>query len=156
MNFLELSDEYLKDAQSWCTYDMNIPFQYRVMAKLISDNNYNDARRIMEANADDFAGEYNYLILEFAVESCINEVIDENGTRYKSEAGKSKDKNHIYRPTPKTIDFIRFLLENGANPHLPEHFNQLEHIDDLVEDSRQQTGIQFDCSEIKQLLSRYM
>ena len=154
MNFLELSEEYLKDAERWFTYDKNIPFQYRVMAKLLYDNIYSVARRIIEANANDFAGEYSYLILDYAVEACINEVIDENGKLCKSE--KEMTKYHIYKPTQKTIEFIHFLLENGANPHLPERFNQLEHIDDVEEDSMQQTELQFDCSEIKQLLSRYM
>ena len=154
MKFLELSEDCLKDAERWCTYDKNIPFQYRVMAKLLHDNNYSVARRIIEANANDFVGEYSYLILDFAVETCINEVIDENGTLCKSE--KEMTKYHIYSPTQKTINFIQFLLENGANPHLPERFYQLEHIDNVEEDGMQQTGIQFDCSEIKQLLSRYM
>ncbi|MCM1500164.1 MAG: hypothetical protein NC124_17010 [Clostridium sp.] len=154
MDFLGLSDAFLKDSERYCTYDENIPFQYRVIAKLLSEDNYEQAKKLMEANSTEFKNDYNYLLLEFAVENCLGIVIDENGTR--CQALSQLKKGHRYTPAPEAIAFIEYLLKNGANPHLPENFNQMEHICDIEEDCSCQQGVRFDCSEIKLLLTKYM
>lgn len=154
MNFLGLSDAFLKDSERYCTYDENIPFQYRVIAKLSFDNDYETMKRLIEANPTEFENDYNYLLLDFAVEGCIDRVIDENGTF--CHMPNQLIKGHRYTPVPEVIAFIEYLLKNGANPNLPEHFNQMKHICDVEEDCSCQQGVQFDCSEIKLLLSKYM
>ncbi len=140
MNYLNLSVEFLKDAEQYCTYDPDIPFPFRVLVKLLAESRFSDARRLMEENPDAFTGEYNWMPLDSAVEMCLNQVQEKDG---------------VYRPVQDAVDFIAYLLEHGADPHLPVHFHQLEHLVDLDEDSSQQTGFRFDCSEIRELLERY-
>ncbi len=140
MNYLNLSDEFLKDAEQHCTYDPDIPFPFRVLAKLLMESRFSDAMRLMEANPDAFAGAYSWMPLDSAVEMCLNQVQEEDG---------------VYRPVPDAVNFIAYLLEHSADPHLPAHFHQLEHLSDVEEDSTQQTGSQFDCCEIRELLERY-
>lgn len=155
MNFLDFSDDFLKDAQRYCTYDENIPFQYRVIAKLLRNNHYAKTLEFMEANPEAFEDEYRYLILDFAIELCeMHEVIDENAALYRTEMSMKNE--HVYQPTPEAIAFIEHLLQNGADPNLPECFNQMEHILDLEEDCSQQTGIPHDCSAIRRILDKYM
>lgn len=151
MNLLELSDEFLKDAEKYCSYDEKIPFQYRIICKLLDNNDYCTAKKFIEANKEYFENEYNYLILDSAVEYSINKVVDEDGNVCDYTVSK-----HIYRPTPETVSFIEYLLVNGADPNLPKNFNQTEHIDDLERDGSQQCKCKFDCSEIKLLISKYM
>lgn len=153
MNFLDFSDSFMKEAENYGSYDLNIPIQYRVIFKLLDDGDYTYARSVLESNPENFTGEYSYLILDTAIEMCLNRVIDENNTRYDDEQHMIKE--HTYRPEPDSVEFIGYLLMNGANPHLPEHFDQLEHINDLEKDCYLQTGFRFDCSEIRQLLKRY-
>lgn len=153
MDFSYFSDEFLQDAQKVYSYNPDIPLQYRIVASLNREHNYNRAKRFMEANKDYFQDEYVYLLLDSAIELCFDIVIDENGTLYDDI--KDFSEGHMYRPTPETLDYIEFLLQNGAEPHLPENFNQFEHLEELVEDSSRQTGGQFDCSEVKELLRKY-
>ncbi len=153
MNFLDFSGEFLQEAQKVYSYNPNIPLQYRIVALLNRAYDYNTAKRFMEANKDYFQDKYVYLLLDSAIELCFDIVIDENGTLYDDIKDFSKE--HIYRPTPETLDYIEFLLQNGVNPYLPEKFNQFEHIEELVEDSFRQTGGQFDCSEVKELFRKY-
>lgn len=153
MHFLDFSDSFLKEAEKYGSYDLNIPLQYRVVLKLLNDGNYTRARSVLESNPEDFTGEYSYLILDTAIEMCLNKVIDENNTLYDDE--KHMIKEHTYRPAHDSVEFIEHLLKNGADPHLPENFDQWEHINDLERDCSQQTGFRFDCSEIRQLLKRY-
>lgn len=154
MDFLGLSDAFLKDSERYCTYDETIPFQYKVIAKLLFEDDYEQAKKLIEANPTEFENDYHYLLLEFAVEDCIDIVIDENG--HRCQASSQLIKGHRYTPAPEAIAFIEYLLKNGANPHLPENFNQIEHICNVEEDCSWQQGVQFDCSEIKLLLSKYM
>ncbi len=140
MNYLNLSDDFLKAAEQYCTYDPNIPFPFRVLAKLLAKSRFSDARRLMEENPDAFTGEYSWMPLDSAIEMCLNQVQDENG---------------MYYPVPDAVDFIAYLLEHGADPRFPAQFSQLEHLADLEQDSAQQTGLRFDCSEIRELLERY-
>lgn len=150
MNYLNLSDDFLKNAEQYCTYDPDIPFPFRVLAKLLMESRFSDARRLMEENPDAFTGEYSWMPLDSAVEMCLNQVQDENGILLET-----LNEQHVYRPVPDAVDFIAYLLEHGADPHLPLHFHQLEHLADVEQDSAQQTGLRFDCSEIRELLERY-
>lgn len=118
------------------------------------DNDYETMKRLIEANPAEFENDYNYLLLDFAVEGCIDRVIDENGTCCLTP--NQLIKGHRYTPVPEVTAFIEYLLKNGANSNLPEHFNQMRHICDVEEDCSCQQGVQFDCSEIKVLLSKYM
>lgn len=145
MDFCGLSEEFLEDAKRYGTYDPNIPFQFRVMAKVLMKNDYDTARRLLEANKGEFEGKYSYMVLDDAVEMCLNITIEHN-----------IDGRSVKKPIPETVDFIEYLLKNGANPNLPKHFNQFEHLKDLEEDGSHQCRCEFDCSEIKKLLSRYM
>lgn len=140
MNYLNLSDDFLKAAEQYCTYDPDIPFPFRVLAKLLAESRFSDALRIMDANPDAFTGTYSWMPLDSAVEMCLNQVQEKDG---------------VYYPVQDAVHFIAYLLEHGANPKLPAHFHQLEHLADLEEDSTQQTGFRFDCSEIRELLERY-
>lgn len=140
MNYLNLSDEFLKAAEQYCTYDPDIPFPFRVLAKLLMESRFSGAMRLMEANPDAFTGTYSWMPLDSAVEMCLNQ---------------TQEKDGVYRPVPDAVHFIAYLLEHGADPHLPVHFHQLEHLDDVEQDSAQQTGFRFDCSEIRMLLERY-
>lgn len=152
MNFLELSDEFLKEAEKYCSYDEKIPFQYLIICKLLDNNDYCTAKKFIEANKAYFENEYNYLLLDFAVENSINTVVDEDG----NVCDTVRSSSHIYRPTPETVSFIEYLLANGADPNLPKNFNQMEHINDLERDGSQQCECKFDCSEIKLLIGKYM
>lgn len=76
MDFCGLSEKLLEEAERSLTYDPNIPFQFRVMSCVIYDNDYDTARRLLEANKGEFDGEYGYLVLDFAVEMCINITVD--------------------------------------------------------------------------------
>ena len=125
MDYLDLTDEFLQDAQKVMSYNPDIPFQYRILGKLNFDDDLCNAKRFIEANKDLFHDEYAYLILDSAVEHCLDIVIDENGVVYVSD---DIPKEHIYKPAPIEMEYIEYLLQNGANPHLPEHFNQYEQI----------------------------
>ena len=152
MNFLELSDEFFKEAEKHCSYDENIPLQYRIINKLLNDNDYRTAQKFIEVNKKYFENEYNYLLLDLAVEHSIDTVVNEDGNICNTErSGK-----HIYRPAPEAVSFIEYLLINGADPNLPKNFNQMEHINDVETDGSQQCECKFDCSEIKLLIGKYM
>lgn len=153
MDFCGLSKDFLDDCEKYLSYDENIPLQYRIIAKLIGDIDYERARKFINANRAEFDNEYNYLLLDLAIEMSINFVVDELGKLHPS---LFLNEPKLYKPSPETVEFIEYLLENGADPKLPEHFNQLEHIDDLEEDCGQQCGCEFDCSEIRELLKSYM
>ncbi len=99
MNLLNLSDEFLNEAKKWCSYDNNIPLQYRIIAKLLNDSNYSSAKKFIEINKDCFKNEYSYLLLDFAVESCINTVVNED----EDICNAKKSNKHIYRPAPEAV-----------------------------------------------------
>lgn len=153
MDYCGLSEEFIAGAEKYCSYDENIPFQYRVIAKLIGDTDYNSAKKLIESNKDDFDNEYNFLLLDLAIEMSLNFVVDEVG---KLHSSLFLNEQQVYKPSPDTLKFIEYLLENGADPNLPEDFNQMEHINDLEADESQQCGCIIDCSEIKALLGRYI
>ncbi|MCH5193123.1 MAG: hypothetical protein J1F11_04110 [Oscillospiraceae bacterium] len=154
IDYCGLSDEFLSALKNWCTYDPDIPFQYRVISKLLSENNYDMAKRILEANKGAFNDKYNYMILDTAIEMSINIVADESGQELTVD-DYIKGKQNL-KPTATTLKFIEYLLENGADPHLPEGFDQIEHIIDVERDGGQQCGCTFDCSELKSLIQKYM
>lgn len=153
MDFCGLSKGFLADCEKYLSYDDNIPLQYRIFAKLIGDIDYDMARKFIDANKTAFDDEYNYLLLDLAIEMSINFVVDEFG---KLQSSLFLNEHQLYNPSPDTLKFIEYLLENGADPNLPEHFNQIEHVNDLEEDCSQQCRCKFDCSEIRELLERYM
>lgn len=153
MDFCGLSKDFLADCEKYCSYDENIPLQYRIIAKLIGDIDYDRARKFIDANKVAFDNEYNYLILDFAIEMSTNFVVDEFGKLHPS---LFLNEQQFYKPSPDTLKFIKYLLENGADPNLPEDFNQMEHITELEDDCGQQCGCVVDCSEIKDLLAHYM
>jgi len=153
MDFLNLTNEFLQDAQKAYSYNPDIPMQYHIIATMTYNNDFYTAKKFFEANKAHFYDEYAYLILDNAIEMCLNIVIDENGVIYDNEANMSKE--HIYKPAPVEMEYIEYLLQNGANPYLPEHFNQFEHIEDMENDCSQQMGFQFDLSEVKKLLIKY-
>ncbi|MBQ7003483.1 MAG: hypothetical protein IJN57_05900 [Oscillospiraceae bacterium] len=140
MNYLNLSGEFLKDAEQYCTYDPDISFPFRVLAKLLMESRFTDAIRLMDANPDAFTGTYSWMPLDSAVEMCLNQVQEEDG---------------VYRPVQDAVHFIAYLLEHGADPKLPAHFHQLEHLADVERDCSEQIGVRYDCSEVKELLERY-
>lgn len=153
MDYLDLTDEFLQDAQKVMSYNPDIPFQYRILGKLNFDDDLYNAKRFIEANKDLFHDEYAYLILDSAVEHCLDIVIDENGVVYNDSDDIPKE--HIYKPAPIEMEYIEYLLQNGANPHFPEHFNQYEHIKDMEDDCSQQIGVKFDMSDVKKLFDKY-
>lgn len=153
MDLCGLSKDFLDDCEKYLSYDENIPLQYRIYTKLIGDIDYDRARRFIDANKSAFDDEYGYLLLDLAIEMSLNFVVDELG---KLHSSLFLNERQVYKPSPETLKFIEYLLENGADPNLPEHFNQIEHIDDLEEDCSQQCGCVFDCSEIRELLKKYM
>lgn len=153
MDFCGLSKDFLADCEKYLSYDENIPLQYRVFAKLIGDIDYEMARKFIDANRAEFDNEYNYLLLDLAIEMSINFVVDEFG---KLHSSLFLNEHQLYKPFPETLKFIEYLLENGADPSFPKHFNQLDHINDLEEDCSNQCLCEFDCSEVKELLKSYM
>lgn len=154
IDYCGLSDEFFSSLGRWCTYDPEIPFQYRVITKLLNDNNYDMVKRILEANKDAFNDKYNYMILDTAIEMSINIVVDESGKEL-TDNDYIKGKQNL-KPTAETLNFIEYLLDNGADPHLPEDFDQMEHIIDVERDGSQQCECTFDCSELKNLIAKYM
>ena len=154
IDYCGLSDEFFSALKGWCTYDPNIPFQYRVITKLLSENNYDMVKKIMEANKDAFNDKYNYIILDTAIEMSINIVVDESGQELTDD-DYIKGKQNL-KPAAATLNFIEYLLKNGADPKLPEDFDQMEHIIDVERDGGQQCGCTFDCSELKKLIQKYM
>lgn len=155
IDYCGLSDEFISDLKGWCTYDPDIPLQYRVISKLLSENNYDMAKRILEANKDAFNDKYNYMILDTAIEMSINIVVDESGQEFVIGNHYIKGRKNL-KPTVATLNFIGYLLENGADPHLPEDFDPMEHIIDIERDGGQQCECTFDCSELKNLIQKYM
>lgn len=151
MNLCGISEKYLAAALEFGNA-FDIPDIYRLIIKLISDYDYDKAKEIIIANEVTLSeGDFSYCILDSAVEHCLNIVIDDNGTETdKINAG------NCFRPTKKTYDFIDWLLKNGANPNIPENFNQIEHILDLQRDCNEQCCCTFDCSEILTLLKLYI
>lgn len=145
MEFCGLSDEFLEDAKRVGSYDPNTPFQFRVMAKALMENDYDTARKLLEANPTEFEGDYGYMVLDDAVEMCLNTTVEQ-----------SVNGRCIKKPTTETVEFIEYLLKNGADPHLPINFDQIEHINDVEEDGSHQCRCEFDCSEVRELLMRYM
>ena len=54
MDYLELSEEFLQDAQNFMSYDADIPFYYRVLGKLNFYDDIYNAKRFIEANEELF------------------------------------------------------------------------------------------------------
>ena len=144
MDYLELSEEFLQDAQNFMSYDADIPFHYRILGKLNFNDDFYNAKRFIEANEELFNDEYAYLVLDSAVEMCLSVVTDENGVVYNTS---NLPKGHIYKPSQFEMDYIEYLLQKRANPLLPKHFNQYEHIKDLEDDCSNQAGVIFDLSD---------
>ena len=157
MDYLDLTDDFLKEAEQTMSYDPNIPLQYRIIGKLNDNSDISTAKRFIEANIDNLQDKYAYLVLDSAVEMCLNIVIDENGLIYDSESIPKHDlsKGHIYKPAPIELEYIEYLLQMGFDPYLPESFNQYEHIEDLEDDCFHQRGVQFDLSDVKKLFDKY-
>lgn len=145
MDFCGLSEEFLEDAKRYGTCDPNIPFQFRVMSKVLSNNDYKTARKLLEAYPGEFEGEYAYLILDLAVEMCLQITVD-----------RIVDGQRVKIPVPETVEFIEYLLKKGADPNLPKGFDQIGHLKDTEEDSGHQCRCEFDCSKIMELLKKYM
>lgn len=135
------------DFENFLSYDERIPMHYRALAKLLNNSDFDKAKNLIQLNSNEFSDEYHYMVLDMAVESCLNVTIKNFDNLHGCE---------VFKPCSKAVDFVRFLLENGADPRLPENFNQIEHIEDLESDSSEQCGKMFDCSEIKNLLVQYM
>lgn len=153
MDYLDLSTEFLNDVKKVYDYNSDIPLQYRIVAALNSKHDYCNAKKFIDTNKAYFQNEYAYLLLDSAIEMCLNVVVDENGMLYDDKINMSE--GHKYKPTPDTLEYIEYLLQNGANPYLPECFDQFKHIEDLEDDSIQQVGVHIDCSEIKKLFKKY-
>lgn len=152
MNLLDLDDEVLNDVHKVMSYDSSIPLHYRILGKLNYIDDLHNCMRFIEANRELFNDEYTYLMLDSAVEMCLNIVVDENGKIFSLS---DILKNHIYKPAPIELEYIEYLLKNGANPLLPEHFNQYEHIEDMEEDCSHQVGVKFDLSDVRKLFDKY-
>ena len=54
MDYLELCEEFLQDAQNFLNYDTDIPFHYRILAKLNFNGDFYNAKRFIEANKELF------------------------------------------------------------------------------------------------------
>ncbi len=152
MDLLDLDDEVLKDVQKVMRYDSSIPLHYRILGKLNYNDDLRNCIRFIEANRSLFTDEYAYLMLESAVEMCLNTVVNENGELFNRS---DLPKNHTYKPAPMELEYIEYLLKNGASPLLPKHFNQYEHIKDMEEDCSHQIGVQFDLSDVKKMFDKY-
>ena len=152
MDLLDLDYEVLKDVQKVMSYDPSIPLHYRILGKLNYNDDLRNCIRFIEANRSLFTDEYAYLMLESAVELCLNTVVNENGEIFNIS---DIPKNHTYRPAPMEMEYIEYLLKNGASPLLPKHFNQYEHIEDIEEDCSNQMGVQFILSDVKMLFDKY-
>ncbi len=152
MDLLDLDDEVLKDVQKVMRYDSSIPLHYRILGKLNYNDDLRNCIRFIEANRSLFTDEYAYLMLESAVEMCLNTVVNENGELFHRS---DLPKNHTYKPAPMELEYIEYLLKNGASPLLPKHFNQYEHIEDMEEDCSHQIGVQFDLSDVKKMFDKY-
>lgn len=48
MIFLDFSDSFMKEAENYGSYNLNIPIQYRVIFKLLDDGDYTRARSVLE------------------------------------------------------------------------------------------------------------
>lgn len=107
MDTLELTDSFLQEAQAVMGCDPDIPMHYRILCKLNQENELDTAKRFLEANRALFQGRYAYLVLQSAVEMCLNLVADENGTVYRDS--QTLPKEHIYRPAPAETECIAYL-----------------------------------------------
>lgn len=150
---LELTDSFLQEAQAVMGCDPDIPMHYRILCKLNQENELDTAKRFLEANRALFQGRYAYLVPQSAVEMCLNLVADENGAVYRDS--QTLPKEHIYRSAPAETEYIAYLLRNGADPRLPEQFDQYEHLADMEQDCSHQCGVRFDLSEIRALFDKY-
>lgn len=137
----------VSDFENFLSYDEKIPMHYRALAKLLNNGEFGKAKKLIQLNSDEFSDEYSYLALDMAIELCLNITVK----NFDNLRGCN-----VFIPCPEAVDFIRFLLENGANPNFSEEFNQLEHLDDLESDSNNQCENMFDCSEVRELLKQYM
>lgn len=147
-----LSDEFISDAENWCSYDPDIPMQYRAIAKLLNANDYKTVKYVLENNKTYFEDKYNYLILHDAIEQSLNIVVDELGKKYYNNC---KGKQNL-KPTDETIEFIEYLLNNVVNLRCQNIHRQLEHITELEEECGTQCECIFDCSELKKLIEKYV
>lgn len=152
MDLLDIDEEVLKDVHKVMGYDSSIPLHYRILGKLNYIDDLHNCMRFIEANRDLFTDEYAYLMLDSAVEMCLGIVVDENGKIFNHSY---IPKNHIYKPAPIELKYIEYLLKNGADPLLPKHFNQYEHIEDMEEDCSHQVGVRFDLSDVRKLFDKY-
>lgn len=100
MDFCGLSKDFLVDCDKFLSYDENIPLQYKIIARLIGDIDYDRARKFIDANKAAFENEYNYLILDIAIEMSINFVVDEFGKLYPS---LFLNEHQLYKPSPETL-----------------------------------------------------
>lgn len=143
-NWCGLSDNFIEKSKIFGSADKELPLKYRVLFRLMYDGDYKKVREILEANKDEFNDKYSFEVLDSAVEHCFDDIrIDENNRKYVA-------------PLPEAVDFIRYLLENGANPRLPKEFNQFEHLLDSEGDIAQQNNCIVECDELKQLIEKYM
>lgn len=152
MDLLDFDEEVLKDVHNVMSYDPAIPLHYRILGRLNYIDDLHNCMRFIEANRNLFTNEYAYLMLDSAVEMCLNIVVDENGEIYNLSY---IPKNHTYRPAPIELEYIEYLLKNGANPLLPKHFNQYEHIEYMERDCSQQSGVKFVLSDVRKLFDKY-
>ncbi|MBQ8921954.1 MAG: GNAT family N-acetyltransferase [Oscillospiraceae bacterium] len=154
MNYPGITEDFIRSCAHYgIRYAPDAPYCYRVLMKLIYENDWARARQLLEANPQAFADKHRWIVLDTAVGMCLNEVTDRQGNLYRTESGMKKGKT--YYPAPECIAFIAYLLENGADPHQPERFDQLKNIDDTESDSAQQTGFHYDCSAVRALLKQY-
>ena len=153
MDRLDLTDEFLQDAQKAMSWDPDIPLPYRILGKLNLEGDFDRAKRFIKANKALFHDEYSYLILDRAVESCLDLVADEDGAVY--DVSDTLPKEHLYKPAPIVMEYMEYLLQNGADPHLPKQFDQYEHLKDVEEDCSQQMGVKFDLTDVKKLFDRW-
>ncbi|MBR3267744.1 MAG: GNAT family N-acetyltransferase [Oscillospiraceae bacterium] len=154
MDYSGITEDFIRSCANFgIKYVPDAPLCFRVIIKLLYENDWARARQLLEANPQAFADEHRWMILDSAVGMCLNEVTDRQGNRCRDEAEMKHGRT--YFPTEDCIAFIAYLLENGADPHLPERFPQLQNLDDVESDAEQQTGFHFDCSAVRALLKQY-
>lgn len=150
----DLTTDFLKSCENYASKsDPDVPLYYRVLMKLLSENDWSRAKQLITQNQAAFSDENRWKILDTAVEMCINTVTDRQGRLYREESEMRK--GQTYYPTEEAVSFLAYLLENGADPHLPPQFDQLAHLDDCETDSAQQTGFAYDCTAVRNLLKQY-
>jgi len=100
MHYPDLTEDYIRSCANYgIRYAPDAPHCYRVLMKLLYENDWAKARQLLEANPQAFTDEHRWIVLDSAVRMCINEVVDRQGNLYRTESEMKK--GQTYYPTPE-------------------------------------------------------